>query len=257
MAFRPIDRDTDHLLPPSVQEWLPQTHFARYVVDVIEGPDLSALEPAYAGRGSEAYHPATLLGILIYGYATGTYSSRKIERATYDSLAFRYIACNRHPDHDTLATFRRRFGEGFQSVFVQVLEVARVHLTGGLVRDAPVGQHLVAAAIGSGNRDGSVCPGGGRDLWRTLGHRTLVSQSEALVGCDEFVAAVEGSTGVVDADSFDGVCVDAIARPASVGVLSVDGHRALAQGGNDHRGTLRPVDANSIYQASRARRLGR
>ena len=125
MAFQPIDRDTDYLLPPSVQDWLPKEHLARYVVDVVEGLDLSELERAYAGRGSEAYHPATLLALLIYGYATGTFSSRKIERATYDSLAFRYIACNRHPDHDTLATFRKRFGQEFEATFIQVLQVAR------------------------------------------------------------------------------------------------------------------------------------
>jgi transposase len=125
MAFRPIDRDTDYVLPPSVQEWLPEAHLARYVVDVVEGLDLSELERAYGGRGSEAYHPATLLSLLIYGYATGTFSSRKIERASFDSLAFRYIACNRHPDHDTLASFRKRFGKEFQSAFVQVLQVAR------------------------------------------------------------------------------------------------------------------------------------
>ena len=125
MAFRPIDRDTDYLLPPSVQAWLPEAHLARYVVDVVDALDLSARERAYAGRGSDAYHPAMLLSLLIYGYATGTFSSRKIERATYDSLAFRYIACNRHPDHDTLATFRKRFGEEFQSAFVQVLQIAR------------------------------------------------------------------------------------------------------------------------------------
>ena len=125
MAFHPIDRSTDYLLPPSVQEWLPESHLARYVVDVVEGLDLSALERTYAGRGSDAYHPAMLLALLIYGYATGTFASRKIERATYDSLAFRYIACNRHPDHDTLATFRKRFGEEFQSAFVQVLQIAR------------------------------------------------------------------------------------------------------------------------------------
>jgi transposase len=84
--FRPIDRDTDYLLPES--------HLARYIVDVVEGLDLSELEHAYAGRGSAAYHPALLLSLLIYGYATGTFSSRKIERATYDSLAFRFIACD-------------------------------------------------------------------------------------------------------------------------------------------------------------------
>jgi len=66
-----------------------------------------------------------LLSLLIYGYTTGTFSSRKIERATYDSLAFRYIAGNRHPDHDTLAVFRKRFGKAFQSAFVQVLQIAR------------------------------------------------------------------------------------------------------------------------------------
>ena len=125
MAFQPIDRDTDYLLPPSVQDWLPKAHLARYVVDVVEGLDLSALERAYAGKGSDAYHPATLLSLLIYGYATGTFSSRKIERATYDSLAFRFIAANSHPDHDTLSSFRRRFAKEFEGAFVQVLQVAR------------------------------------------------------------------------------------------------------------------------------------
>lgn len=123
--FRPIDRQTEYLLPPSVQDWLPESHLARYVVDVVEGLDLSELERAYAGRGSDAYHPAMLLSLLIYGYATGTHSSRKIERATYDSLAFRFIACDQHPDHDTLASFRRRFGAQFADAFVQVLQVAR------------------------------------------------------------------------------------------------------------------------------------
>lgn len=123
--FRPIDRRTDYLLPPSVQDWLPESHLVRYGVDVVEGLELLELERAYAGKGSDAYHPALLLALLIYGYATGTYSSRKIERATYDSLAFRFIACDQHPDHDTLASFRRRFGQQFAAVFVQVLQVAR------------------------------------------------------------------------------------------------------------------------------------
>ncbi|WP_324731262.1 IS1182 family transposase [Pseudomonas paeninsulae] len=123
--FRPINRETDYLLPPSVQDWLPESHLARYVVEVVEGLDLSRLERAYAGRGSVAYHPAMLLSLLIYGYATGAYSSRKIERASYDSLAFRFIACDQHPDHDTLASFRRRHGEQFAATFVQVLQIAR------------------------------------------------------------------------------------------------------------------------------------
>ena len=123
--FRPINREIDYLLPPSVQDWLPESHLARYVVEVVEGLDLSKLESVYAGRGSAAYHPAMLLSLLIYGYATGAYSSRKIERASYDSLAFRFIACDQHPDHDTLASFRRRHGEQFAATFVQVLQIAR------------------------------------------------------------------------------------------------------------------------------------
>ena len=80
---------------------------------------------SYRGTGSASYHPALLLGILVYGYATGVFSSRKLERATYDSVAFRFIAANDHPDHDTIATFRRRFLKEIEGLFVQVLELAR------------------------------------------------------------------------------------------------------------------------------------
>ena len=123
--FRPIDRATPYLLPPSVDEWLPADHLARFVVDIVEQLDLSALTHQYRGTGSAAYHPAMLLSLLVYGYATGTYSSRRIERATYDSLAFRYIAANTHPDHDTLCTFRKRFLEEIEALFVQVLTIAK------------------------------------------------------------------------------------------------------------------------------------
>lgn len=123
--FRPIDRQTDYLLPPSLDEWLPQDHLARFVVEVVDGLNLSELEQAYRGRGTAAYHPALLLSLLVYGYATGVFSSRKLERATYDSVAFRYIAAGSHPDHDTLATFRRRFLGELEGLFVQVLELAR------------------------------------------------------------------------------------------------------------------------------------
>ena len=123
--FVAVDRDTAYLLPPSVDEWLAQDHLARFVVEVIEQLDLSDLTRQYAGRGSAAHHPAVLLGLLIYGYASGLHSSRKIERATYDSVAFRYVAANTHPDHDTLATFRRRFLKEVQALFVQVLVLAR------------------------------------------------------------------------------------------------------------------------------------
>ena len=123
--FITVDRQTTYLLPPSVDEWLPANHLARFVVEVIEQLDLSALTRQYSGRGSAAHHPAVLLGLLIYGYASGVHSSRKIERATYDSVAFRFVAANTHPDHDTLATFRRRFLKEVETLFVQVLVLVR------------------------------------------------------------------------------------------------------------------------------------
>ena len=123
--FIVADRKTDYLLPPSVDDWLNEDHLARYIVEVVDQLDLSRLTLQYAGRGSKAHHPATLLSILIYGYCTGVFSSRKLERATYDSVAFRYLAAGTHPDHDTLATFRRRFLGEFSELFVQVLELAR------------------------------------------------------------------------------------------------------------------------------------
>src|SRR4029077_5029825 len=90
----------------------------------VESLDLTAMNKAYRGSGSASYPPATLLSVLIYGYATGVFSSRKLERVTYDSVAFRFIAANDHPDHDTIATFRRRFLKEIEALFVEVLKLA-------------------------------------------------------------------------------------------------------------------------------------
>jgi transposase len=125
VVFRPIDRATPYLLPPSVDDWLPKDHLARFVVDIVDQLDVSGLTRQYRGSGSAAYHPSVMLGLLIYGYATGVYSSRRIEAATHDSIAFRYIAANEQPDHDSLCTFRRRFLKELKELFVQVLGIAR------------------------------------------------------------------------------------------------------------------------------------
>lgn len=123
--FVSANREQQYLLPPSIQEWLPENHLARFVVDIVSQLDLRPLVATYAGKGVKAYHPAILLSLLFYGYATGVFSSRKIERATYDSVAFRFIAANTHPDHDTIATFRKRFLEQLKPLFVQILLLAR------------------------------------------------------------------------------------------------------------------------------------
>ena len=123
--FRNFDRDLGFLLPPSVNEWLPERHLARFVAEIIDALDVSAMSNSYRGSGSASYHPKLLLAVLVYGYATGVFSSRKLERATYDSVAFRFIAANDHPDHDTIAAFRRRFLKDIETLFVQVLLLAR------------------------------------------------------------------------------------------------------------------------------------
>ena len=123
--FIEVDRETQYLLPPSVQDWLPEGHLARFVVEIVEQLDLRSLKASYAGRGSQPYNPVMLLALLFYGYSTGVFSSRKLERSTYDSVAFRYIAANSHPDHDTIATFRKRFLKELSGLFVQILMIAR------------------------------------------------------------------------------------------------------------------------------------
>ena len=122
--FRPLDRDTLFLFPPSVQDWLPEDHLARFIAEIVAKLDMSSLRAQYAGRGREAYQPEMMVALLFYGYATGVFSSRKLHRATYDSVAFRFIAANQHPEHDTIATFRRRFLREVQGYFRQILLVA-------------------------------------------------------------------------------------------------------------------------------------
>jgi len=109
----------------SLEEALPPEHLARFVVDVIAQLDLSRIYARYARQGGEAIAPEILLGLLFYGYATGTFSSRKIEKATHESIPFRFIAGGLHPDHDTIAHFRKTFLAEIQELFVQVLLLAQ------------------------------------------------------------------------------------------------------------------------------------
>lgn len=124
--FKAVDRESLYMFPPSVEDWLDQKHLARFIVDVVSKLDLHELKMPYSGGGSQAYHPEMLLALLFYGYATGVFSSRKLEQATYDSIAFRYIAANTHPDHDTLAAFRKRFLQQLKPLFVQILLLAKM-----------------------------------------------------------------------------------------------------------------------------------
>jgi transposase len=122
--FIEVDRETLYLFPPSVQDWLPEGHLARFIVEIVDQLDLRPLKDLYAGSGSKPYNPEMLLGLLFYGYSTGVFSSRKLERCTYDSVAFRFIAANTHPDHDTIASFRKKFRPQINTLFAQILLIA-------------------------------------------------------------------------------------------------------------------------------------
>ena len=124
-TFKTVNYEQALELTVRLGDCLPPGHLARFVVDSVAQLDLSALYAQYGTRGGEPYAPEVLLGLLLYGYATGIFSSRKIERATYETVPFRFIAGNLHPDHDTLATFRRSFLPELKELFVQVLLLAQ------------------------------------------------------------------------------------------------------------------------------------
>jgi transposase len=124
-TFKKVNYDQALDLTVRLGDCLPPDHLARLVVDSVAQLDLSALYAHYGPRGGEPYAPEVLLGLLLYGYATGVFSSRKIERATHEAVPFRFIAGNLHPDHDTLATFRRTFLPELKDLFVQVLLLAQ------------------------------------------------------------------------------------------------------------------------------------
>lgn len=127
-SFRPYDLDQPFLLPPDLRSWLPEGHLALFVSDVVDELDLSAILQAYRridGRGGLAYHPVMLVKLLVYGYCTGRFSSRRIEKATWEDVPFRVLSGNQQPDHDSIADFRKRHLQALSGLFVQVLKLCQ------------------------------------------------------------------------------------------------------------------------------------
>jgi transposase len=123
--FVPFSRDQSFLLPPEVRDWLPPDDVAHFVVAAVDRVPLEAFEVRAVPGGKAQYHPRLLLALLIYCYANGIFSSRRIERATHRDLGVRYVAANLHPDHDTIAAFRRANRAAIEAAFLQVLLIAR------------------------------------------------------------------------------------------------------------------------------------
>ena len=124
--FKTVDYEESLKQTVTIEECLPADHLARFVVAIIALLDLSCIYVQYGAYGGEPYAPEILLGLLLYGYATGVFSARKIEKATYESIPFRFIAGGWHPDHDTIANFRKVFLSEIAKLFIQVLLIAKV-----------------------------------------------------------------------------------------------------------------------------------
>ena len=125
-TFRPYDPDQLLLMPPALADWVPEDHLARFVSDVVDTLDLTAIEATYAEeRGYPPYHPQMMVKVLLYGYCTGVYSSRRIARQLTDSVAFRFLAAGNQPDFRTVSEFRKRHGPALAGLFQQVLRLCR------------------------------------------------------------------------------------------------------------------------------------
>ena len=123
--FVNVDRATPMLLPPDLRDWVPEDDMVHFVIESIAGMDLPTLKINRRGSGSEQYPPKMMLQLLIYCYANGVFSSRRIERGTYRDVAVRFLTADTHPDHDTICTFRRENFEAVSGAFLQVLQPAR------------------------------------------------------------------------------------------------------------------------------------
>ncbi len=124
--FIPDTVDQTLLFPPSLHDWLPEGHLARFLLEVVSALDLSAIYTSYEekdGRGQAAYAPEMMVRLLLYGYARGVYSSRKIQTRTFEDVAFRYLSGDQHPDHATIAEFRKRHLEALSGLFTQALRL--------------------------------------------------------------------------------------------------------------------------------------
>ncbi len=183
--FRVCDLNQPFLMPPSLQDWLPEGHLARFIAEVVDELDLRGMLQQYQrqdGRGAAGYHPVMLTRLLLYAYCVGEVSSRRIEKGTYEDVAFRYLAADQHPDHDTIASFRREHLERLSQLFVQGLQMCR---EAGLVKMGRVMLDGTKVAANASRRKTAD--------WEQLGRqeRGLQEQVAALLGQAEQTDAAE------------------------------------------------------------------
>jgi transposase len=125
--FKYADRETPFMFPPNMEDWLPEGHLARFIVDIVSRLDISDIRSSYSEqtKGQQAYEPAMMVSLIFYCLITGILSSRKMERATWESIPVRYVTGNLHPDHDTIASFRNRMKDSLDKIFLKILLIAQ------------------------------------------------------------------------------------------------------------------------------------
>ena len=123
--FLSYDRTQGLLLPHDLRDWVGEDDVVHFIIEAVERIEIGAFKVNWRGTGKAQYHPRMMCALLIYCYANGVFSSRRIERATYRDVAVRFIAADTHPDHDTIAAFRRENAEAFSVAFSQVLVLAQ------------------------------------------------------------------------------------------------------------------------------------
>ena len=177
--FKTIDHDTALLLPPDLRDWVPEDHMVHFIMDAVKLLDLGTARVNERGTGDAQYPPSMMTGLLIYCYATGTFSSRRIEGLTYDSVAVRYLCADTHPDHDSICKFRRENKDLVESSFNQVLECAaraKVLKVGGITL-AEDGTKILANA----SKHSAVSYGHAMEQMKLLGEEVaeLLAKAEA------------------------------------------------------------------------------
>jgi transposase len=244
-GYRPVDRDQPFLLPPDMREWLPAGHLAWFVIDAVGALDLSRFAarrtPAGSAAGRAAYDPAVLLGLLVYGYATGVRSSRRVERACEQDVAFRVICAQDVPDHATIARFRREhFADpgAVESLFAQVLALAARAGLGKLGLIAVDGTKIAAAASKDANRT--------EERLRVLA-AGIVAEAEAVD------AAEDELYGDARGDELPAELADPKTRAQRIrqALAELEAERKAAQDGKDAQA------AAYLRQAAAARAAGR
>lgn len=222
--FRDYNRSQRLLLPPDLKDWVADDDLAHFIVEAVERVEVHAFHVSRTGSGKAQYHPRMMLALLVYCYASGIFSSRQIERATYRNVSVRFIAANDHPDHDTIAKFRRDNGPAFEAAFTQVLLLAR---------------ELGLLKVGMVSVDGTKIDANASKI-RSLRYDRICALREKLASdIAELVAKAEAADG---ADTDDGLSLpeEITRREQLKAKLDAAAKRLEKAAGKDHDGNDPP-----------------